>query len=134
MRDPTKFYALDDVKFRDWDFRVTSSAGRDYLQVVFYAPDITMPVQESVSHVEFQPQSSRKWLLSPSMTDGEIVQTAFKAVMCAMEHEIREEFTYKEAAIFGPHFDIETLVEICQRGATVHRSDRIYGDVEATIP
>ena len=116
MRDPNKYYALEDVKFRDWDFCVVSSAGRDYLQIVFMAPDITVELQESMSHVEFQPQYSRKWLLSPEMTDGEVVQTAFKAVMCAMEHEVREEFTYKDAAIFGPHFDIEQLVEICQNG------------------
>src|SRR4051812_41116794 len=54
---------------------------------------------------------SRKWNLSVHMTDGEIVQTAFKAVLTATEHEVREKFTYRDAAIFDPHYDIEKLVE-----------------------
>lgn len=55
---------------------------------------------------------SRKWNLSVHMTDGEIVQTAFKAVLTAMEHEVREKFTYRDVAIFDPHYDIEKLVEL----------------------
>lgn len=55
---------------------------------------------------------SRKWNLSVHMTDGEIVQTAFKAVLTALEHEAREKFTYRDVAIFDPHYDIEKLVEL----------------------
>jgi hypothetical protein len=54
----------------------------------------------------------RKWLLSQHMTDGEVVQTAFKAILTAMEHEIRERFTYRGVSIFDPHYDIEKLVEL----------------------
>jgi hypothetical protein len=56
--------------------------------------------------------SSRKWLLSRHMTDGEIVQTAFKATLTALEHECRETFKYRGQAIFDPHYDIERLVEL----------------------
>lgn len=56
--------------------------------------------------------TSRKWLLSKHMTEGEIVQTAFKAVMTAIEHETREQFTYMGQAIFDPHYDIRKLVEL----------------------
>lgn len=58
---------------------------------------------------------SRKWLLSIHMTDGEIVQTAFKAVLTALEHEAREKFTYRGVSIFDPHYDVEKLVELRQR-------------------
>lgn len=54
----------------------------------------------------------RKWRLSPYMTDGEVVQTAFLAVMAANEHETREKFTYKGVSVFDPHYDIEKLVEL----------------------
>lgn len=57
---------------------------------------------------------SRKWLLSVHMTDGEIVQTAFKAVLTALEHEAREKFTYRGVTVFDPHYDIEALVELRQ--------------------
>lgn len=55
---------------------------------------------------------SRKWLLSQHMTDGEVVQTAFKAVMTTMEHEARENFKYKGHAVFDPHYDIDKLVAL----------------------
>jgi hypothetical protein len=51
-------------------------------------------------------------MLSTFMTKSELVQTAFKAVMTASEHEIRETFTYKGRRIFGPHFDVEALWSI----------------------
>jgi hypothetical protein len=57
------------------------------------------------------PWNGRKWRLSPHMTNGEIVQTAFKAVMTALEHEARETFKYRDAAVLGPHFDIDKWVE-----------------------
>ncbi len=56
----------------------------------------------------------RKWYMSPFMTDGEILQTIFKAIMTFEEHEIRENFTYKGRRIFGPHQSIEDLVTITE--------------------
>ena len=55
---------------------------------------------------------SRKWKLSQHMTDSEIVQTAFKAVLTALEHEAREQFLYRGVSIFDPHYDVERLVEL----------------------
>lgn len=57
----------------------------------------------------------RKWLLSPHMTDGEVVQTAWLALQVAMEHEARESFTYQGQCVFDPHFDINKLVELRAR-------------------
>lgn len=65
----------------------------------------------------------RKWLLSDHMTDGEIVQTAFKAILTAVEHEVRETFLYKGAAIFDPHYDIEKLVELRKRPDALKERD-----------
>lgn len=58
------------------------------------------------------PWSGRKWRLSVHMTDGEIAQTALKAALTAMEHEVRERFTYRGVAVFDPHYDIEALVAL----------------------
>ena len=55
--------------------------------------------------------TGRKWMLSPHMCKNEIVMTAFKAVMTAMEHEVREGFRYRGAAIFNPHMDPDRLAE-----------------------
>lgn len=78
--------------------------GPTYLQARFDAPCTTAG--------DMQPQSTRKWLLSPHMTRSEIVQTAFKCVLTAVEHEAREGFRYRGQCIFGPHFDVEALVAL----------------------
>lgn len=59
----------------------------------------------------------RKWMLSIYMIPNEIVQTAFKAVQAALEHEMREQFRYKDQTIFDPHLDVEYLVAI-RKGMT----------------
>lgn len=58
------------------------------------------------------PWKGRKFRLSSFMTDGEIVQTAFLAIMTSMEHEVREIFTFQGASVFDPHYDIYKLVEL----------------------
>lgn len=58
------------------------------------------------------PWKGRKWVLSKWMTDGEVVQTVFMALMAAMEHEAREGFLYKGYAILDPHYDIDKLVAL----------------------
>lgn len=60
--------------------------------------------------------SGRKWRLSPHMTKGEIIQTAFMACMAWEEHECREAFKYKGQAVFSPHFNVEALVRLCEQG------------------
>lgn len=62
-------------------------------------------------------QRSRKWRLSEFMTKSEIVQTCLKAVLTVEEHEAREEFMFKGESIFGPHFDVDELYELCLGGA-----------------
>jgi hypothetical protein len=86
---------LQDVQYSDWLFRVGTTAEGVFLQVAFAADGAD--------------QYGRKWLLSRHMTKSEVVQTAFKAVLTALEHEAREHFRYRGKAIFGPHFDVDVL-------------------------
>lgn len=58
----------------------------------------------------------RKWRLSEHMTRSEIVQTALMAVLAWEEHEAREHFTYRGQKVFGPHFNVEALVKLCEQG------------------
>lgn len=58
------------------------------------------------------PWKGRLWRLSQHMTDGEIVQTAFKAILTCLEHEARERFTFDGVTVFDPHFDIHELVTL----------------------
>jgi hypothetical protein len=56
--------------------------------------------------------TGRKWMLSPHMTDGEVVQTVLAAVLAWYEHEAREAFKFRGQAIFNPHLSLEAL---CKR-------------------
>lgn len=59
-------------------------------------------------------QNGRWWRLSRHMTDGEVVQTAFKAVLTFMEHETRESFKVDGLPVMQPHWSLEALVSMAQ--------------------
>lgn len=97
---------LDRCTFPGFSFVLGSDkADQFYLQVQCY---------EGVCNVTggFKEWNGRKWRLSVHMTPSEVVQTAFKAVLTAVEHETRENFKYRDVSIFDPHYDVERLVEL----------------------
>ncbi len=55
----------------------------------------------------------RKWYISPHCCKSEVVLTALKAAITNAEHEVRESFEYKGKSIFGPHLDVDKLLEFC---------------------
>lgn len=101
---------LKDVDFDGWDFMVRMDGNRAFLQVGFCDYDAREPKGKKSAKIY---QHGRKWMLSPYMTKSEVIQTAFKAVMTAMEHEVREKFRYKGKPVFGPHFNVDTLYNAC---------------------
>lgn len=91
--------------FEDWNLEVRMDGDRPYLQVhVLNGKDA-----DTGERLEW---TGRKWQLSHHMVPNEVVMTAFKAVMGAMEHEIRELFRYKGVPIFNPHLDPDLMVEL----------------------
>src|SRR5215467_3075651 len=54
-------------------------------------------------------------IINPGQSDSSIVRTIFAAFLAYEEHEVREAFTYKGKRIFGPHLDIDALVEVADR-------------------
>lgn len=89
------------IRYKNWQFLIAPD--ESYLQVRFLTADDG-------------PWSGRKWRLSKHMTRSEIVQTAFMAALACEEHECRETFKYREQAVFGPHFNVEALVKLCEQG------------------
>lgn len=103
-----------DITFNDWTYLVKLDTNRPYLQIKFNAPcNMTGEPQQ---------QSARKWILSYHMTDDEIVGTALKATLTAVEHEAREQFKWKNQPIFRPHYDIYELHKLSSRNATTKRA------------
>ena len=100
---------IQDVEFLDWEFELSVEGTILFLRVAFLAPDNHSPGSEPIK------QYGRKWRLSQRMTRSEVITTAFKAVLTAMEHETREQFKYKGIDIFGPHIDVDAMVETATR-------------------
>lgn len=106
---------LLNVSFLDWEFVVEQKGEQMYLQTRFVENDI----------VTGEPalQAGRKWILSKHMTKSEVVTTAFKAVLTATEHEVREQFRYRGRMIFGPHFNVDVLHTAAARANMDVRQD-----------
>jgi len=99
---------LANVVFLNYVFEVREGHGGVFLKATYEEAD-TYSGEPAVQH-------TRKWLLSPEMTESEIVQTAFKCCITSMEHRTREAFKYYGRRIFGPHFNVQDLLRICQDG------------------
>lgn len=57
------------------------------------------------------PWLGRPWPISLDITNGDLVQTLFKALLTALEHEARECFTFQGQRVMDPHRNME-LVEV----------------------
>ncbi len=105
---------LTGVQYNDSAFYVRFDEDRPYLQVEYPGVDAVTGAPRICK--------GRKWLLSPHMTKSEVVQTALMAVLTNEEHEAREAFRYKGAAVFGPHYNIDDLLTVCETKGEDHRS------------
>lgn len=117
----TKFFAwIQLIDYQNWQFKVLKDESRLYLQLSWW--DTCTVTKEPTL------QRSRKWLLSPYMTKSEFVQTCLKAVLTAMltamEHEVREQFTYMGEAVYRPHYDVDALHGLCASKALDYRKER----------
>ena len=93
------------VAYLDWEIRLMHDGDRPYLQVHGHGPD----PKEGMRDAQW---SGRKWFISPHMCKNEIIRTAYKAIECAVAHEMNEVFLYKGVAIMTPHVDYEEIVTI----------------------
>lgn len=99
----TAFEAIADVSYPGLEFLLVKKESSTFLQVS--CPEGKCNVTGAPL-----PWKGRKWYLSASCTGSEVVQTAFKAVLTALEHEARESFHYKGVPVCDPHLDLENLV------------------------
>ena len=98
---------ISHVSYLDWKIMILMDGDtpRPYLQVHGHGPD----PKEGMEDAEW---SGRKWFLSPHMCKNEIIRTAYKAIECAVAHEMNENFLYKDVAIMTPHIDYEEIVSL----------------------
>jgi hypothetical protein len=94
------------IDYEGYVFEVFEKNGVPYLQARYLEPDIVTKKLEW--------QHTRKWQLSEHMVKSEIVQTALKCALTSAEHRVREHFLYRGERVFGPHYDVDALFELCR--------------------
>ena len=95
---------LGNIRYKNWFFEL-------YAHPVEYTLRISWFDACSVTGKK-ELQHSREWFLDTLTEDG-IVQTVFKAIANAEEHEVKERFRYKGKRVFNPHTAIADLMEVC---------------------
>jgi hypothetical protein len=91
---------------------VVGSMGKGfYVQIGYEEKDIDSGAIET--------QHGRKWYVSSHATPSEVIQTCLKAALTSAEHQVREHFRVDGVLPYGPHMDIEALVELCKGGSHV---------------
>lgn len=112
---------LNTIEFNGWRFLLRYEGATPYLQIEF----------QGTCNVSGKPDNwrGRKWRLSPHMTKGEVVQTAFLATMTAVEHETREQFKFDGVSVFDPHYDIDKLVELRRSEDALKHRHRALAEV-----
>lgn len=99
---------IEEIQFLDRKFILLDKGDGFLLQLSY--------MEEDIETGEMAEQKSRKHYISPYMTETEIVDTAFYAVMRSQEHVTREHFTYRGFLVQSPHFHVRGRVELCARG------------------
>ena len=102
---------IDNIACPPYTFQIIDKDGQAFLLASYQEADVVTGDPSL--------QKTRKWYLSPWATKSEIVQTALKCVLTSMEHRARESFQYRGKRIFGPHFDVDTLHQICADSASL---------------
>lgn len=107
---------LSDVKYKDFTFCVKTVGFTGYVMYI---------EATETDHITGKPlvMQGRKFYIPNTMSKSDFVRTCFVAVMAWEEHEAREAFSYKGAAIFDPHFDVDEAAERARRYEHVQETD-----------
>lgn len=103
-----------EVKYPGYHFKIVPIGEESYYLQIMY-------IDNCVVSGKMEWQYGRKWFVSQHATKSEIVRTALKAALTSAEHNVRERFTYRGKRIFGPHFDVDKLAELCDSNCTDER-------------
>lgn len=85
-----------------WRFVLHDKGDGFLLQIIFDDVDVDSGLVEA--------QHCRKWYISSYSTETEVVRTAWKAVLAAVEHEAAERFKYRGVRVENPHTSIQTKI------------------------
>jgi len=100
---------ISQIRFPNRKFRLIEKGDGYLLQLFYDEPDI------DTGHI--MTHFTRKWYISPYMTESEIVEAAFSACKRSMEHYTCEHFLYKGRRVYSPHFNVNGKIFLCDQKA-----------------
>lgn len=109
---------VSEIDAGEYTFEIRDKGGNpDEMFLMAHYPEADIISREVAT------QTTRKWYISPHATKSEVVQTAFKCIITSMEHRAREMFKYRGKRVFGPHFDVDVLWNVCNDGNHISKRD-----------
>lgn len=88
---------IGEALYREPLWRIMAKGDGYLIQLTYLEADVERP--NSGPKV----QQARKWYVSPFSTETEVVRTAYKAVLCSLEHRLGEHFRYQGRRVYDPH-------------------------------
>lgn len=98
---------LDDVSFQDRKFLLLEKGDGYLVQMEYFEADVEKPGSEPIS------QKTRKWYISPFMSESEIVETCWAMVCRSQLHIASEHFEYRGRRVYSQHFDVYGRIYLC---------------------
>lgn len=102
---------ISNVTFMDRKFILHNKGDGFLVQMEYMEEDVDNP------DAGLCVQKTRKWYISPFMTESEIVETCWAMVCRSALHIAGEHFEYKGARVYSPHFDINARIELANQKA-----------------
>ncbi len=98
---------LKDVSFQDRQFLLLDKGDGFLIQMSYMEADVDHPADGPVE------QKTRKWYVSPYMSETEIVETCWAAVQRSQLHIAGEHFRYRNKQVYSPHFEVNARMYLC---------------------
>ena len=102
---------VNGLQFMDRKFHLLDKGDGYLLQMSYYETDVENPNTPPVL------QSTRKWYVSPFMSESEIVETAWACACRSMLHVASEHFRYLGSQVYSQHFAVAQRIALCNSGA-----------------
>lgn len=101
---------IDQVRFMDRKFRLLEKGDGFLVQMRYLEADVEHPEKG------LQIQATRKWYVSPYMTESEVLETVWAMVQRSQLHVASEHFTYKGKRVYSQHFSVKARLTACEQG------------------
>lgn len=97
---------VERTHFMDRTFKLIDKGDGYLVQMEYFEADVEKPGSAPIR------QSTRKWYLSPFMTESEIVETIWACVCRSQIHVASEHFTYEGQRVYSQHFDVRARFDL----------------------